>query len=340
MSDDIKPGSYPHHLMGAPAAPPAAPAPRILRLAREARSRQLAAEGLERPEALGFTMPNWRLAKSVTVLRDEANATNPGRDKSSDGTIGDSRHAGGGPGTAEWDDSDHNPWLVVSDLGVVRALDLDTDGLDLAAAFERGRQLAAAGRLPQVTGGGYFILFGRITAPDFSEWRAYKGTDPHVTHGHVSTSTQAARFDSTASWGIFAAAPAPTPQPTPPQPAPSGGGWTGPDLTGRGPTLRGQAAGQPSGAQSNGQRTADLQGFLNRYAPGYSWLAVDGWYGAQTAAVLAEFARRSGVKGADGLNIGPQIAAALYRAGFDRSAAAARITVARATRHLVVAGRR
>jgi hypothetical protein len=331
-------GTYPHHLMGAPAAPPTAPGARILRLAREARSRQLAEEGLEAQRELGFTMPNWRLAKAVTGLRDEANQANPARDKSSDGTIGDSRHAGGGPGTPEWDDSDHNPWLTVAGLGVVRALDIDTDGLDLAAAFERGRQLAAAGKLPQVTGGGYFIVFGRITAPDFNGWHAYKGTDPHVTHGHVSMSTAPARFDSTAPWGIFGAVPAPAPAPAP-VPA-SGTDWTGPDLTGRGPTLRGQAAGQPQGPQSNGQRTAELQGFLNRYAPAYSKLNVDGWYGTATGGVLAEFARRSGIKGADGLNIGPQLAAALYRAGFDRSAAAQRLTIARATRHLVLGGRR
>jgi hypothetical protein len=34
--------------------------------------------------------------------------------------------------------------------------------------------------------------------------------------------------------------------------------------------------------------------------------------------VLAEFAHRSGIASADGLNIGPQLAAALTRAGFER----------------------
>jgi hypothetical protein len=47
----------------------------------------------------------------------------------------------------------------------------------------------------------------------------------------------------------------------------------------------------------------------------------------QTAAVLREFAHRSGIADADGLNIGPKLAAALYRAGFERTLSAARARV-------------
>ena len=111
----------------------------------------------------------------------------------------------------------------------------------------------------------------------------------------------------------------PHPAPAPRAPA----GWTGPDLTGSGNALRGQAAGQPQGPQSNGPRVAGLQTWLNANYPAYSRLAVDGWYGLQTAAVLREFAHRSGIGDADGLNIGPQLAAALTRAGLGLTGAAA-----------------
>jgi peptidoglycan hydrolase-like protein with peptidoglycan-binding domain len=104
-------------------------------------------------------------------------------------------------------------------------------------------------------------------------------------------------------------------------------GWTGPDLTGTGAGLRGQAAGQPSGPQSNGPRVAALQAFLNRAYPAYSDLATDGWYGEATAGVLRQFAARSGIDGADGLNIGPKLAAALAKAGFERTVSAARARV-------------
>jgi hypothetical protein len=93
---------------------------------------------------------------------------------------------------------------------------------------------------------------------------------------------------------------------------------TAADLTGTGPGLRGDQG-------ATGPRVRALQAFLNRYAPAYSRLAVDGAWGPRTSAVLREFARRSGIGEADGANIGPKIAAALYRAGFGRTVSAARL---------------
>lgn len=295
-------GTYPHELVGPPARPPAPVRPSVLAMARDARRQELA--DLEPPDRYGFVMPDWRLANSLDQLRNEANQANPGRDKSSDGTIGNSAHAGRGPGSPEWDDSDHNPWLIVAGLGVVRAEDLDVDGLPMAAACERARELAYAGQLPQLVDGGYIILNGRITAFDFSEWRQYKGTNLHVLHAHFSTSTDPRRFDLRTPWGIFGQA-APSPRP----PAPSTG-WTGPDLRGRGLDLRGEV-------RANGPRVQALQAFLVRYAPLYAkGLDVDGWWGRQTSGVIREFGHRTGVRSADGLNIGGQLARKLWLAGF------------------------
>ena len=284
-------------------------------MAAKAHARHLAAAG---PLLTAAGWPNDpRPARSLTVLRDQANEIAPKRSKASDGMIGDTRHQAD-------PSSDHNGWLKAGGVGVVRALDLTADpALGLPAMFERLRVAAATGRCPQLTGGGYLILNGRITDPDFSRWLVYTGRDPHVSHGHVSVSTDPARFDRTDPWPCSelntpAPAPAPVKAPT---------GFTGPDLTGTGTGLRGQAAGQPQGEQSNGTRVADLQRWLNRTYPAYAKLATDGWYGPATAKVLAEFARRSGIVGADGLNIGPQLAAALYRAGYGRKLSGARARV-------------
>jgi hypothetical protein len=305
---------YPHHLAGDPAPPPVMPDRRALGMALKAHRKHLEAN-----RDLLETAAPWRPARSLTQLFAEANAEAPDRHKASDGMLGDARHQAengpNGPGSG----SDHNPWVIYGGQGIVRAGDLTNDPvLDLPAAFERLRARAAAGQLPQVTGGGYAILAGRITAEDWSGWRAYKGADPHVSHGHVSVSLTEAQYDLTAPWGLFRSE---QPAPTPPPPAPAG--WTGPDLTGAGASLRGQAAGQPQGPQSNGPRVAALQVWLNRTYPAYSHLAADGWYGRQTAAVLAEFAHRSGVPESDGLNIGPRVAAQLARAGFGAVGAAA-----------------
>lgn len=59
-----------------------------------------------------------------------------------------------------------------------------------------------------------------------------------------------------------------------------------------------------------------LQNFLNRAFPAYSKIGpTSPSYGPQTAAVLAEMCRRSGVA-SDGRDIGPKTAALLYQYGF------------------------
>ena len=140
----------------------------------------------------------WRNCEASLALVREVNARWPGRDRTSDGTIGDAAHASRS--------SDHNPWIVVGGVGVVRARDIDVNGIDVGWLFERLRVAGAHGD-PRLAGGGYLILNRRITAPDFSGWRVYTGSNPHTGHGHVSFSRSIGGFDSRAPWGIAAAPP-------------------------------------------------------------------------------------------------------------------------------------
>jgi hypothetical protein len=192
---------------------------------------------------------------------------------------------------------------------VFRARDFTSAGLDVAGAFERMRAKAAAGQLPQLVGGGYLIHAARITRPDFSGWAEYHGDNPHVTLGHVSVSRDPARFDDRRPWNVWTAAgPAPA-RPTPPAPAPAPVP-AGQDLRGRAFDLRGEQG-------ATGPRVRGLQQFLVRGYPRYArGLATDGVWGPHTSRIIREFAQRSGVRSADGLNIGPQIARKLYLAGF------------------------
>ncbi|MFK0249295.1 peptidoglycan-binding protein [Amycolatopsis azurea] len=208
----------------------------------------------------------WRLANALVDLRNEVNIRWPSRDRASDGTIGDAAHASRS--------SDHNPWVKDAlGVGVVRALDVDVDGIDSGWLAEYLRQRGRNGDL-RLTGGGYVILNRRITNNDFSGWHAYTGSNPHTSHLHVSFSRT--RYDDRGSWGIAGGGPGPTP--------PSGR-----------PTLK---------AGSTGPAVTELQSFLNRVYPAYSKLAVDGVFGAKTTAVVKEFQRRTGLA-ADGI-VGPQ----------------------------------
>jgi len=145
----------------------------------------------------------WRNCNASVTLVNEINAINPKRDKASDGTIGDAAHA--------TRNSDHNPWVVVDGQGVVRARDVDKDGIDAAGIVEKLRQMGAAGD-PRLAGGGYIIFNRRITSPDFKTWRAYTGSNPHDKHFHVSFSLNRAGFDSKAAWNLGAPVAPPAPQ--------------------------------------------------------------------------------------------------------------------------------
>lgn len=215
----------------------------------------------------------WRLARGLVSLRDGVNARWPRRDKRSDGTIGDTSHA------ARSSASDHNAWVLVAGQGVVRALDIDVDGIDAAWYAEQLRVLGAAGDA-RLAGGGYVIYNRRITRADFAGWNVYTGTNPHTAHVHTSLSRNAAGFDDPRPWTFLTGAAAP-PSTAPP------------------------AAGRPTLQQgSNSDAVKSIQRTLNRWYPGLPRLAEDGVFGAATKARVTHFQQAAGLA-ADGV-VGPK----------------------------------
>lgn len=110
---------------------------------------------------------SYYLAQSLKDLRSEVDAAHPGRDKASDGWIGDASHSAR--------PSDHNPdW---SDGGVVRAIDIDVSNIDVNKLM---------GILKKDSRVNYFIYNRSIYGASKFAKRAYNGTNPHVKHIHVS----------------------------------------------------------------------------------------------------------------------------------------------------------
>ena len=133
---------------------------------------------------------SWRLADALGDLREEINARWPGRDKSSDGSIGDTSHSAR--------KSDHNP----NSAGVVRAIDVDVDGIPAAWLADHVRKRGKKGDR-RLTPGGYVIFNHRI-ASDVGDWgwRAYTGSNPHTGHVHISVATAASGYDANGDWGV------------------------------------------------------------------------------------------------------------------------------------------
>lgn len=134
-------------------------------------------------------MAGYFLAESLKQLRREIDARWPDRDKASDGWIGDASHSAR--------KSDHNPdWDAPgSRRGVVRALDVDKDGVDieqLLAAVVRDHRVA------------YVIWNRRIASATQDgtpwDWEPYSGANPHDKHVHISIRHSAAAETDTSRW--------------------------------------------------------------------------------------------------------------------------------------------
>lgn len=112
-------------------------------------------------------MPNAFLAPTLVRLRNDLNARWPGRDKTTDGWIGDAAHRA--------QVSDHNPDRRT---GVVRALDVDKDGIHIPS-------VVASMMIHPST--NYVIHAERMyRRGDRFKPRAYTGSNKHHSHIHDS----------------------------------------------------------------------------------------------------------------------------------------------------------
>lgn len=126
-------------------------------------------------------------APSLKRLKIAIDTRWPGRDRSSDGWIGDAAHQG--------TRSDHNP----DSKGMVHARDIDRDGVHMPTI------IASAILHPSTA---YFIFNRRI----YSAVRSflpisYDGDNPHTGHGHESIKYTWAAENSAATWEMIATTP-------------------------------------------------------------------------------------------------------------------------------------
>jgi hypothetical protein len=118
-----------------------------------------------------------QLCKAGQQLREQFDDSFPDRDRTSDGWIGDTRHASR--------PSDHNP---DPSSGIVRAIDVDRD-VSGKAKPDLMPDIADQIRLAAKTDKriAYIIFNGRIASSRMGwRWRKYTGSNPHNHHCHVS----------------------------------------------------------------------------------------------------------------------------------------------------------
>jgi hypothetical protein len=129
-----------------------------------------------------------QLSKAAKQLREQFDDTFPSRDRTSDGWIGDTRHAAR--------PSDHNPnaenWVLAIDV------DRDVSGRakpDLMPDIaDQIRLLCKSKKEKRIT---YIIFDGRIASSKKAwAWRPYEGSNKHNHHAHFSFTEASVNDDS------------------------------------------------------------------------------------------------------------------------------------------------
>jgi hypothetical protein len=119
-----------------------------------------------------------RLSKSAIQLREQIDDAFPDRDRTSDGWIGDARHA--------LRKSDHSP----DAQGWVRAIDIDRDLNGKGRKPDVMPDLVDQIRIAAKSGDkriSYIIFNGKIASSKKAwRWRPYDGINKHNHHAHIS----------------------------------------------------------------------------------------------------------------------------------------------------------
>jgi len=219
----------------------------------------------------------WVLTRGLNTVRSEFDSVWPGRDKRSDGSVGDLAHQTGSSGhnpdrtgKAEYKDGDA--------LDEVRAIDVDKDLVPGSSVDHM--ELVVQYLVKKARAGGYIpfrylIYKGRIWArSDGWKTRTYTGANKHPEHLHASGDYTQTADNWTGSLGLA--------------------------------TIGGQEMFVQFGASGNAVRY--LQYRLHNL--GFSVGTVDGDYAAKTAAAVAAAVKEFNGRLTDGKNYGP--AEAIY----------------------------
>lgn len=151
-------------------------------------------------------MASWILVPCLVSLRNEFNAVSPGRDKASDGSIGDSAHAQS-PSDHNPDETGSTPYADADRTNEVHAIDVDDDlrrsGWSMQKAVEIIVVRHRNGRDDRLQN----VIYNRRIWSRQWGWtaRVYTGASSHTEHAHFSARYTTPQENNSGAWGLLEA---------------------------------------------------------------------------------------------------------------------------------------
>lgn len=148
-------------------------------------------------------MSDWVLIPCLVKLRSEFDEIAPGRNKASDGSIGDKAH--------QQETSDHNddetgsvPIHDADHVDEVHAIDVTAPITGVALTMEEAVQFLLSRCRSGTEDRLRYIIYNRRIWEASNGWkqRAYTGASAHTEHAHFSGSYETSKEADTRSWGL------------------------------------------------------------------------------------------------------------------------------------------
>jgi hypothetical protein len=151
-------------------------------------------------------LARWILVPCLVSLRNEFNRLAPARDKTSDGSLGDTSHSRSS--------SDHNPdetartpYEDADRINEVHAIDVDKDLRKSGWSMEKCVEIIVLRHRRGVDDRLQNLIYNRRIWSRSWGWtaRRYTGSNPHTRHAHFSARYTTAQERDTRPWGLLEA---------------------------------------------------------------------------------------------------------------------------------------
>jgi hypothetical protein len=149
-------------------------------------------------------MASWILVPCLVSLRTEFNRLSPGRDKASDGSIGDVAHQQE-PSDHNPDETGNTPTKDADSINEVHAIDVDNDLRKSGWSMDKCLEIIITRHRSGADDRLQNVIYNRRIWSRSWGWtaRAYTGASAHTEHAHFSARYTTPQENDTSAWGLL-----------------------------------------------------------------------------------------------------------------------------------------